>query len=174
MNGDIREKASKDTPGTILLGGDILMDGYWKNPEKTKQILYDGLLHTEDIGYSDESGNIYILGRKSDVINSGGNKIAPAEIESVMMSNIHVAECACVPMEDKIAGQVARLFVVKKDETITVESLRTFLEDRLEGFKVPKRIDFIPELPKAANGKIIKSKLIEESTRGINHEGENS
>lgn len=148
-------------PGTIVMGGPILMDGYWKDPEKSSEVLKDGKFYTEDIGYRGADGYLYFLGRKSDVIVCGGNKIAPFEIEDCIMGSGMIKECACVPRIDKLAGQVPELYVVMNDGIpFQKEKLLQYLQEHLEFFKVPKSVIQIDKLPRTANGKVIKKELI--------------
>lgn len=154
--------ATKDNLGYMVFQGPMNMRGYWKEPELTKKILHDGRIFTNDIGYRGNDGSIFLLGRKDDVINSGGNKIAPLEIEDVMLKYEKIAECACVPARDSLAGQVPKLFVVMKEgEVFNRQEILTYLAERLEFFKVPKIVEKLDQLPRAYNGKILRKQLKE-------------
>lgn len=152
--------ATKEQPGYLFFEGSMNMAGYWREPELTKEVLRDGKIYTNDIGYRGEDGYIYLLGRKGEVINSGGNKISPLEIEEMMLKQGSVEECACIPAPDPVAGQVPKLFVVMKPgEQFCREDLVSYLAKRLEFFKVPKQIEQINKLPRAYNGKLLRKEL---------------
>ncbi|MBD5522990.1 MAG: acyl--CoA ligase [Lachnospiraceae bacterium] len=152
--------ATREHLGCMVFEGPMNMKGYWQEPELTKKILRDGKIYTNDIGYRGEDGNIYLLGRKDDVINSGGNKIAPLEIEEIMLNNEKIAECVCVPVEDQVVGQIPKLYVVmKRGEVFSRQEIMTYLTERLEFFKVPKLVEELDVLPRAYNGKILRKEL---------------
>lgn len=154
---------SKARSGYMVLEGPMVMNGYWKEPELTKKVLRDGKIYTNDVGYIGEDGNIYLLGRKDDVINSGGNKISPLEIEETALTFESIEECACIPVSNPIAGQVPKLFVVMKPGTdFCPQDILSFLAERLEFFKVPKYITALDKLPRAYNGKILRKALREQ------------
>lgn len=154
--------ATKENPGYLFFEGPMNMSGYWMEPELTKEVLQDGKIFTNDIGYRGEDGYIYLLGRKDEVINSGGNKIAPLEIEETMQKHTKVDECACVPVKDPVAGQMPKLYVVMKPgEQFCQEELIRFLSQRLEFFKIPRQIEELDKLPRAYNGKLLRKELRE-------------
>lgn len=153
--------SDKDHTGLLACTGPMNMQGYWKQPELTKEIMRDGYIFTNDEGYIDEEGRVYVLGRKDDIINYRGIKIAPEEIEEVARRHEAVADCACIPQPDKLAGQVPKLLLVCKegvpfDKTAFVR----FIESGIDGNKMPKFIELIPEIPRASNGKIQRKKLV--------------
>ncbi len=155
-------KTSENCVGYMVLEGPMVMNGYWREPELTAKVLREGKIYTNDVGYLGEDGYIYLLGRKDDVINSGGNKIAPLEVEEMMMKFHKVAECACVPVWDLVAGQVPKLFVVMNPgEMFAPQEILSFLAERMEPFKVPKYIELLEKLPRAYNGKILRKVLRE-------------
>lgn len=154
--------ASREHLGCMVFEGPMNMSGYWREPELTKKILRDGKIYTNDVGYQGKDGYIYLLGRKDDVINSGGNKIAPLEIEEIMLKNEKIAECVCVPVEDPVVGQIPKLFVVMKNgEVFNRQEIIIYLTERLEFFKVPKLVEELDVLPRAYNGKILRRELRE-------------
>ncbi len=116
-----------------------------------------GFLLTGDIGYVSADG-VYLLGRKKDQINSGGYKIWPHEVESVLMENEHVHEVAVVGIPDSIYGETVKAFIVLKSPA-SEEELRAFCKARLSGFKVPKYFEFRNTLPKSSVGKILHRTL---------------
>jgi len=161
-NGQPMKITSPNQVGYMVFDGPMNMKCYWKEPELTKTVLKNGKIYSNDVGYCDEDGLIYLLGRKDDVINSGGNKIAPAEIEETLLKYEKIEECACVPIKDKIAGQLPKLYVVMKaGATYNPAEILSYLYERLEFFKVPKAIEQIEKLPRAYNGKLLRKELIQ-------------
>lgn len=153
-------KSSKDNQGLIAIKGDSAMYGYFNEPELTKEVLDGDVIYTNDIGYIDENGFVYMLGRRGDVINIGGLKIAPTEVENVVIRFPGVAECACFAVEDKIGGCVPKLNIVeKKGESVNVAELKEFMAKYLEAYKIPKIVEKATEIPKTANGKINRKAL---------------
>lgn len=152
--------ASESNPGLLASRGKMNMNGYWKNPELTEEIMRDNCVFTNDLGYMDSEGYVYVIGRKDDVINYNGIKIAPEEIEQIACDFDGVKDCACVPMADSIAGQVPKLFIeVENAQTFDMKSYLDFLYKRLDSNKVPKRVDIIDHIPRTANGKIKRKEL---------------
>lgn len=124
--------------------------------------MHDGFVYTNDLGYIDEDGYVYVLGRKDDVINYKGIKIAPEEIEESVKKYAEIIDCACVPKADKMMGQVPKLFVVVRDKNAFRKiELFKFLEAYVDANKMPKEIEVIDEIPRTANGKIQRAKLVE-------------
>lgn len=153
-------QSSAENTGFLISGGTMSTKAYYKAPEITKKIIKDGFIYSTDIGYIDEEGYIYMLGRQDDVINSGGNKIAPTEVEEVVMRQGDIEECACVPMDDPLLTQVPKLFVVmKQDKPFNEAELYKYLTQTLEGYKVPKVIVEIQAIPRTYNGKIDRKEL---------------
>ena len=119
-------------------------------------------VYTNDLGYIDEQGYVYMIGRKDDVINYKGIKIAPEEIEASVRKYPEIIDCACVPKEDKLSGQVPKLFVAVRDpETFQQKELFEFLKKHIDGNKMPKEVEIIDEIPRTYNGKIQRMKLQE-------------
>lgn len=144
-------EASVDSPGFIAHEGDTVTVGYWREQELTASVLKQGRLITHDLGYIDEEGFIYILGRADDVIVSGGNKIAPFEIEDIVMELPEIQECAYVPVNDEIMGKVPKLFVVIKPGcSFEQRRIMNHLRSRLEQFKLPRSIEQLDSLPKTS------------------------
>lgn len=152
--------ATKEQPGLLACAGEMNMVGYYKDEEVTKSIMKNGYIQTEDLSYMDEDGMICLLGRQGDVIVSGGNKIAPSEIEDVAGTFEGVLECACVPVDSEILGKVPKLYVVMKNGSIfDQDAIYRFLKEKLETYKVPKIIVEIDKLPRSFNGKILRREL---------------
>lgn len=156
-------KASAQNPGNLAFKGAMNMPGYLKEPEITKEVMDDeGTLYTNDLGYMGEDGFVYLLGRKGDVINMGGIKIAPSEIEEVVAQNEMIKECACIPIPDEITGEAPKLFIVINEGfEYDEKSLYRFMLEKLEAIKVPKVVQVIDALPRTFNGKVIKRMLKE-------------
>lgn len=151
--------ATKENPGRIVDGGKTVMAGYWDEPELTAKVLRNGHVYTSDLGYYDEWGRLCFLGRMGDVINAGGIKISPAEIEDVALKHPLVEECACVSAEDPVLGNIPVLYVVAKNEEFFVRELFDFMRENSEPRLVPKKILTIEKLPRTGNGKIDRKKL---------------
>ena len=136
------------------------MQGYYNEPELTKEVLVDGVVYTNDIGYIDEEGFVYMLGRRGDVISIGGLKIAPTEVENIVLRFPGIAECACFAVEDRMGGCVPKLNIVQqKNADVDITELKKFMAQYLEAFKVPKLVEKTDEIPKTANGKINRKVL---------------
>lgn len=155
-------ESSSSHTGFLAIKGAMNMKGYWGNPELTNKVVQDGFLYTNDIGYKDEDGNIYLLGRDDDVINYGGVKISPEEIEEVAMLFSGITDCACVPRQDKLCGQVPVLYYsVVENSTVDAASLYMFLAQKIDVAKLPKELKQINKIPRSLNGKILRKKLTE-------------
>ncbi|MBO4416155.1 MAG: acyl--CoA ligase [Lachnospiraceae bacterium] len=153
-------KSSKTEQGLIAISGGMVMQGYYNEPELTAGVLKDGIVYTNDIGYIDEEGYVYMLGRQGDVINLGGLKIAPAEVENVVLRFPGVNECACFAVEDRMGRTIPKLNVImKKGCELDTAALKQYMQAHLEAFKVPKQIEIVEELPKTSNGKLDRKRL---------------
>jgi long-chain acyl-CoA synthetase len=160
----IRDDHGHDLPigeqGEICARGPQVMKGYWRRPEETALVMTeDGFFRTGDIGIMDEDGRVRIVDRKKDMISVSGFKVFPNEVEEVAMSHGGLMECAVIGVPDEHSGEVAKLFAVKKKDGVTAAELRTFLAERLAGYKVPRQIEFRDELPKSNVGKILRRAL---------------
>ena len=145
--------------GEVVLRGPHLMSGYWRRPDLTAEVLRDGWLRTKDMGRIDEHGFVYLLGRKDEMIISGGYNIAPREVEDVLYRHDSVVEAAVVGEADAEWGQAVVAYVVLRDGMSSdVLTLQDFAREHL-GFKRPKRMYRLDELPKNAAGKIQKTAL---------------
>lgn len=143
-----------DGVGEIHLTGPMVMTGYiGKEP-------IDGDLNTDDIGYVDEDGFVYILNRRKDLIISGGENIYPKELEDLVYTLPSVKECAVVPVPDPKWGQVPALFVAFHDgESMTADAILSFMTKSLAKYKVPKYVKILPALPRNGTGKIVRNEL---------------
>ena len=144
--------ATSKSPGLFALNGDTKMLGYWKNPELTASVKRGEYIILSDLGYKGDDGLFYFLGRADDVIVSGGNKIAPLEIEEIANSHYGICESACVPVSDPIMGQVPKLYVVmKENHTFDFSEIHKFMQEKLEIMKIPRYIEEIDAIPKINN-----------------------
>ena len=148
------DKPDADGVGEIHLTGPMVMTGYIdKEP-------IDGDLNTDDIGYVDEDGFVYILNRRKDLIISGGENIYPKELEDLVYTLPSVKECAVVPVPDPKWGQVPALFVAFHDgESMTADEILSFMTKSLAKYKVPKYVKILPALPRNGTGKIVRNEL---------------
>ena len=149
-------------PGEICIRGPQVMAGYWKRPEETAKVLRDGFLHTGDVGIMDEKGFIRIVDRKKDMILVSGFNVYPNEIEQVVAMHPGVLECAAIGVSDPHSGEVPKVFVVKKDPSLTEQDILEHCKKELTGYKRPKYVEFRSELPKTNVGKILRRALREE------------
>jgi fatty-acyl-CoA synthase len=147
-------------PGELVVRGPNVMLGYWNRPDATAEALRDGWLHTSDIATMDADGYVTIVGRRGDMILSGGENIYPAEIEHAAADHPAVAECAVVGADDEKWGQRPVAFVACwPGHEIGAEELLAFLEDRIARFKLPREVRLLPMLPKNAAGKVLRAEL---------------
>ena len=151
-------------PGELWVKGPQVMQGYWNRPEETaKAIDARGFLETGDIAVMDEKGWFKLVDRKKDLIVVSGFNVYPNEIEEVIAHNDKVMEVACIGVPNEKTGEALKVFVVKKDPSLTKEELIAFCRTELTGYKVPKDIEFRDELPKSNVGKILRRELREQA-----------
>ncbi len=147
--------------GELLISGPHVTPGYWNNPAATAAAIRDGWLHTGDLARRDGEGYVTIVGRSKEMFISGGENVYPAEVESVLHGHPAVGEAALVGVADEKWGEVGRAFVVvRAGQSLDEAELIAYLRERLAGYKVPKSVVFLPELPKTGAGKIDKKLLI--------------
>lgn len=147
--------------GEIQIKGPQVMKGYYNRPEATAETIKDGWLCTGDIGLMDEDGYFKIVDRKKDMILVSGFNVYPNEVEDVVVTHPKVLEAAAIGINDEHSGEAVKLFVVKKDKSLTKEELLSFCKENLTGYKRPKVIEFRDELPKTNVGKILRRALRE-------------
>jgi long-chain acyl-CoA synthetase len=146
--------------GEIVLRGENILKGYFKNEEATTRAFRGGWFHTGDIGYRDADGFFYIVDRKSDMIIRGGENIYPREIDEVLYEHPAVASAAVIGVPDKLYGEEVAAFVVLKDGMEAGEDeLLDFCRERLADFKCPKSVRFVKDIPKGPTGKLLKREL---------------
>ncbi len=159
---DNGKEVPNGTPGEIIGKGDNIAQAYWKLPKESAETFRDGWLYTGDIGYRDEDGYIFIIDRKKDIIISGGENVASREVEEVLHQHAAVYEATVVGVPDKEWGEAVKAVVALKpdfENKVTEAELIEFCRPRLAGYKRPRSIDFVDELPKNAAGKIDKGSL---------------
>lgn len=146
--------------GEIVTRSDLVMKGYWRNPEATAEALRNGWLHTGDVGYMDEKGYLFIMDRSKDMIISGGENIYPREIEEVIIRHPAVREVAVIGVPDPKWGEAIKAVVsIVEGKSVTENELIAFCKDNIASYKKPKSVDFVEELPKNNYGKILKREL---------------
>ncbi|NEZ03981.1 AMP-binding protein [Wenzhouxiangella sp. XN201] len=146
--------------GELCVRGPQVMQGYWKRPEETAKVLdADGWLRTGDMAKMDEQGYFYIVDRKKDMILVSGFNVYPNEVEDIVANHPKVLEVGAIGAPDEKSGEVVKVVVVRKDDSLTVKELREFCRQELTGYKVPKYVEFVDELPKTNVGKILRREL---------------
>ncbi|HEX6787314.1 MAG TPA: AMP-binding protein, partial [Acidimicrobiales bacterium] len=149
-----------DDEGEVLARSNVVMEGYWHQPEATAAAIVDGWFHTGDGGGVDDESYLMISDRKKDVIISGGENVSSIEVEDVLFQHPAVSEVAVIGVPDEKWGElVTALVVVKPGSEVTPDELIAFCRERLAGFKCPKRIELRDELARTATGKLQKFKL---------------
>ena len=157
-------EVAQGQPGEMWIRGPQVMKGYWNRPEETAKVLdARGFLATGDIAVMDEKGWFKLVDRKKDLIVVSGFNVYPNEVEDVAASHPKVLEAACIGVSSPKTGEALKLFIVKKDESLTAEELIAFCRTELTAYKVPKDIEFRDELPKSNVGKILRRELRKEA-----------
>jgi len=160
----IRDSNGQEVPqgesGEICVKGPQVTPGYWQRPEETqKAFTADGFFMTGDIGYMDEKGYVYILDRKKDMILVSGFNVYPNEVEAAAMQHPDVLEVAAIGVPDEHSGEAVKLFVIRKNDTLTEEALIQHCRGLLTGYKRPKHVEFRQDLPRTNVGKILRREL---------------
>lgn len=149
--------------GEIVVRSNVVMEGYWNDPEGTAAAMRTGWFHTGDIATIDAEGYVLIVDRKKDIIISGGENISSVQIEQALYEHPAVLESAVIAAPDEQWGEVPfAIIALRAGESTTAEELTSFCHERLPSFKVPKRFEFVDELPKGGTGKILKARLREQ------------
>ncbi|MDB2352438.1 AMP-binding protein [Luminiphilus sp.] len=151
-----------DEPGELCIRGPQVMQGYWQRPEATAEAIdTEGWFFTGDVAVIQPDGYLRIVDRKKDMIVVSGFNVYPNELEDVVSKHPGVLECAAVGVADAKSGEVIKMFVIRKDQTLTEAALKDFCRGQLTAYKVPKHIEFRDELPKTNVGKILRRELRE-------------
>ncbi len=154
------EEVAMGEMGELQVQGPQVMKGYWDRPAETAEVLRDGWLSTGDIALMDGEGYFQIVDRKKDMINCGGYKVYPREVEEVLFQHPAVREAAAVGVADEYRGEsVKAVVVLKEGKQVTADEIVTFCRERLAAYKVPKTVEFTNELPKTLVGKVLRRAL---------------
>jgi len=149
--------------GEIAVKGPNVADGYYQNQGETEKVFRDGWFLTGDLGRVDEDGFFYVVSRKKDMINRGGENVYPVEIENIIYLHPKVLEVAVYGVPDKVMGEkVAAAVVAVPGTAPTIEEIKEFCRDKLAKYKIPEQIRLVASLPKNAGGKVIKSQLMKD------------
>jgi len=159
IEGEDGAECNSNEAGEICIQGSNVMHGYWENPEATRQVLKSGKLYTGDMGYKDDDGFLYIVGRQSEILKISEHRVSPYEIEEVLLQHNAVEECAVIGCSHPQMGQFAKAFIVKAGEQLAENQLKKFCKQYLASYKIPKEIEFVDALPKTSSGKIKRSQL---------------
>ncbi len=135
------------------------MKGYWKNEEDNKASFINGFWKSGDMARIDHEGYVYIMDRKKDMINRGGEKVFSAEVENILYGHPNVLEAAVVGVPDRLFGERVKAYIVPKEKTLPKEDYQTYLSGRLADYKVPSEIETIDQLPRNPGGKVLKNRL---------------
>jgi acyl-CoA synthetase (AMP-forming)/AMP-acid ligase II len=153
--------------GEIICRTAQIMKGYWHQPEETAKAIRGGWLYTGDAGYLDEDGFLYIYDRVKDMIVSGGENIYPAEVESALYGHPAIADVAVIGVPDERWGEAVKAIIVPKPgQSTTAADIIAYARERIAGYKLPKSIDFVDDVPRTPSGKILKRQLREKYWQG--------
>jgi len=146
--------------GEVCIKGDNVTLGYDNNPEANKSSFTNGWFRTGDQGYFDQNGYLKISGRLKEIINKGGEKISPLEVDNVLMDHPLIEQAVCFGYEDKMLGEdIAAAIIVKEGKNCSETDVKTYAQEKLAKFKIPKKIFFVNEIPKGATGKLQRNVL---------------
>jgi acyl-CoA synthetase (AMP-forming)/AMP-acid ligase II len=168
------ESLGRNKEGELCVRGPQVMKGYLNRPEATAHTIdAENWLHTGDIGYADDDGHFFIVDRAKELIKYKGFQVPPAELEALLLTHPHVADCAVIPLPDDEAGEVPKAFVVLKggaaiptqadlvEASATADELMAFVADRVAPHKKIRSLEFIDKIPKSASGKILRRVLVQ-------------
>jgi long-chain acyl-CoA synthetase len=155
-------EVARGTVGEIVIRGENVMKGYYRNPQATADTLKGGWLHTGDLGHQDQDGYFFIVGRKKEMIIRGGENIYPKEIEEVLFKHAGIMDAAVVGLPDKVWGEEVGAFIVPKaGQSMTEPEIIEYCKARIANFKCPRKVFFWEALPKTATGKVQKRKILD-------------
>jgi long-chain acyl-CoA synthetase len=150
--------------GEIVVRGWMVTEGYYKDPQATREAFRDGWFHTGDLGKFDAEGDLYIVGRTKEMIKVAGEIVFEPEVEAAIHKHHHIAEVAVIGVADKLRGEVPKAFItLKPGKSLSEEELRYFLREHLAHYKIPHYFEFSDSLPKNRAGKIDKELLRKQS-----------
>ncbi len=154
------EDASVGEEGEIVVGGDSVMMGYWNQPDEQKEVLKDGWLYTGDLARRDTDGFIFIVGRRKEIIKSGGNRISVKEVEECLITNDKIHEVAVFGVPDDIFGEAVKaVIVLKQGQESDIKEIQRHCRQSLAEHKIPRYVEFVATLPKYQSGKVNKLAL---------------
>ena len=153
--------------GQVISKSDLNMKGYWNKPDATKESIVDGWFYSGDAGYFDEENYLFIHDRVKDMIVSGGENIYPAEVENALMSHEEILDAAVVGVPDEKWGEAVKAFVVLSDSSLDEDQIISYTRTKIAGYKCPRSINFISELPRNPSGKILRRELRDPYWEGI-------
>ncbi|MFD4819316.1 class I adenylate-forming enzyme family protein [Peribacillus butanolivorans] len=157
---DKGEPCLPEEVGELLMKGPMVVEGYWDNEVANQASFIDGFWRSGDLAKIDQDGFVYIMDRKKDMINRGGEKIFSIEVENVLYNHPKVLEAAVVGIPDSLWGEVVKTFIIPKaDETIEKQEIKDFVSEYLANYKVPTEIQFVEEFPRNSAGKVLKAEL---------------
>ena len=156
------ETVAVDETGEIIARGSRMMAGYWQQESATRDTLRNGWIYTGDLGYQDQDGYIFLSGRAKDFIKRGGEMISPEEVEQVLRSHPELDDAAVIGVPDVEWGEEVRAVVVGRSDLVTEEQIIEFCREKLAGYKRPRSVVFVGELPRNVMGKVLKRDLREE------------
>ncbi len=150
----------KGKTGEVCIKGENVTLGYQNNPEANKNSFFNGWFKTGDQGYFDEEGYLKISGRLKEIINKGGEKISPLEVDNILMDHPLIEQAVCFGYEDKMLGEdIAAAIIVKEGKNCTETDIKAFVQTKISKFKIPKKIFFVNEIPKGVTGKLQRNIL---------------
>lgn len=160
---DANEILPRGETGEICVRGDLVMKGYYKQPDKTAETIIDGWLHTGDVGHIDAEGYLHITDRKKDMIISGGFNVYPSEVEQVIWGHPAVQDCAVIGVPDDKWGEAVKAVIeLNPGQTVTAEEIIALCKEKLGSVMAPKTVDFVASLPRSTVGKVLKKDLREQ------------
>ena len=159
---DLGKEVPVGESGEICAKGPQVMKEYWEKPDETENVFIDGYFKTGDIGIINEDGFVKIVDRKKEMINVSGFNVFPNEIENVISSHEKVLEVGAIGISDPKSTEKVKVFIVKKDQSLTEEEVIAYCKENMTPYKVPKQVEFRKELPKSNVGKILRRILKEE------------
>ena len=147
--------------GELCIRGTCVTLGYLNKPDATKEVFdEEGWFHSGDIAVMDEDGFVYIVDRKKDMINVGGEKVFPSEVEDIMLTNPQIKDLVIIGLPDELKGEAPKAFIeLKKGESATEDDIRAFCKTRMAPYKIPSWIEFVDEIPRSASGKALRRVL---------------
>jgi acyl-CoA synthetase (AMP-forming)/AMP-acid ligase II len=158
-----RKELGPNAVGELAVRGANVTKGYYKAPEETAKVFYQGWFYSGDMAYQDLDGFIYLVGRSRELINRGGENVYPVEVENVLHLHPKILDAAVFGLPDQVMGSIVACAIVPRPgtEKITLKEIQEFSKDQLASYKIPRRLFFLPELPTNPGGKVMKDKIIE-------------